>query len=140
MRQRRCQPRGAAPAKPADGAAAAQARRSAVHREAAAAAELFDYDAAIQPDRERPDTQPGAILRVMVDTDHWLSAGQDDESQAMIEGNRVFAPLRLNSGRNVGPYAKKDRLIASGLIWPENQDLLVAEGVPDAPARPGRDT
>ncbi len=32
---------------------------------------------------------------------------------------------KLNSGRNVGIYAKKDRLIASGLIWPENQDLLV---------------
>jgi hypothetical protein len=85
----------------------------------------FDYDAAIQPDRERPDAQPGAILRVVVDTDHWLSAGQDEESQAMIEGNRVFAPLRLNSGRNVGRYATRDRLIASGLIWPENQDLLI---------------
>ena len=85
----------------------------------------FDYDAAIKPDRERPDAQPGAILRVIVDTDHWLSAGQDAESQTMIEGSRVFAPLRLNSGRNVGIYAAKDRLIASGLIWPENQDLLV---------------
>jgi hypothetical protein len=85
----------------------------------------FDYDAAIQPDRERPDAQPGAILRLVVDTEHWLSAGQDPESQAMIEGNRVFAPLKLNSGRNVARYAAKDRLIASGLIWPENQDLLV---------------
>jgi hypothetical protein len=85
----------------------------------------FDYDAAIQPDRERPDAQPGAILRVIVDTEHWLSAGQDAESQTMIEGSRVFAPLKLNSGRNVGIYADKGRLIASGLIWPENQDLLV---------------
>jgi len=31
----------------------------------------------------------------------------------------------LSSGRNVGRYGTKDRLIASGLIWPENQDLLV---------------
>lgn len=43
----------------------------------------------------------------------------------MIEGARVFAPLKLNSGRNVGIYGKKDALIASGLIWPENQDLLI---------------
>ncbi|MDH4064280.1 MAG: M14 family metallopeptidase, partial [Acidobacteriota bacterium] len=85
----------------------------------------FDYDKAIQPDRERPDSQPGAILRVTIDTEHWLSAGQDAEAQAMIEGNRVFAPLRLDSGRNVGVYGTKGRLIASGLIWPENQDLLV---------------
>jgi hypothetical protein len=85
----------------------------------------FDYDKAIQPERERPASQPGAILRVAVETDHWLSAGHDDELYSMIEGNRVFAPLKLDSGRNVGIWAKKDRLIASGLVWPEAQDILV---------------
>jgi hypothetical protein len=54
-----------------------------------------------------------------------LSAGQDSETQVMIEGSRVFAPIKLNSGRNVGVYGKKETLIASGLIWPEGQDLLV---------------
>jgi hypothetical protein len=85
----------------------------------------FDYDKAIQPDRERPASQPGAILRVTLDTNHWLTAGSDGETQVMIEGNRVFAPLKLNSGRNVGVYATKDKLIASGLIWPDGQDILV---------------
>ena len=85
----------------------------------------FDYDKAIQPDRERPASQPGAILRVTLDTNHWLTAGNDGETQVMIEGNRVFAPIKLNSGRNVGVYATKDKLIASGLIWPEAQDILV---------------
>jgi hypothetical protein len=98
---------------------------SASSASAPSASSVFDYDAAIQPERERPDAQPGAILRVLVDTEHWLSAGQDGEVQAMIEGNRVFAPLRLNSGRNVARYGTKDHLVASGLIWPENQDLLV---------------
>jgi hypothetical protein len=37
----------------------------------------------------------------------------------------VFAPIKLNSGRNVGVYGKKDTFIASGLVWPEHQDLLV---------------
>ncbi len=87
--------------------------------------EVFDYDKAIQPDRERPASQPGAILRVTLDTNHWLTAGSDGETQVMIEGNRVFAPLKLNSGRNVGIYGTKDKLIASGLIWPEAQDILV---------------
>ncbi len=96
-----------------------------VRPEPSRATPAFDYDKAIQPDRERPASQPGAIMRVTVDTDHWLSAGQDDETQVMIEGQRVFAPIKLNSGRNVGIYGKKDRLIASGLIWPEAQDLLV---------------
>ena len=81
-----------------------------------AGAAEFDYDKAIQPDRERPASQPGAIVRVMLDTDHWLTAGGDEETQTMIDGNRVFAPLKLDAGRNVGVYAKKDRLIASGLI------------------------
>ncbi|HUQ87048.1 MAG TPA: hypothetical protein VM096_05780, partial [Vicinamibacterales bacterium] len=85
----------------------------------------FDYDKAIQPDRERPASQPGAILRVTLDTNHWLTAGNDGETQVMIEGNRVFAPLKLNSGTNVGVYAAKDKLIASGLIWPDAQDILV---------------
>ncbi len=85
----------------------------------------FDYDKAIQPERERPASQPGAILRVTLDTNHWLTAGNDGETQVMIEGNRVFAPVKLNSGRNVGIYATKDKLIASGLIWPDAQDILV---------------
>ena len=85
----------------------------------------FDYDKAIQPDRERPASQPGAILHVTLDTNHWLTAGNDNETQVMIEGNRVFAPLKLNSGRNVGVYGTKDKLIASGLIWPDAQDILV---------------
>ncbi|MFN2446862.1 MAG: M14 family metallopeptidase [Vicinamibacterales bacterium] len=91
----------------------------------AAAPAAFDYDKAIQPEREQPDAQPGAILRGTLDTDHWLSAGSDGETQLMVEGNRVLAPIKLNAGRNVGIYARKDRLIASGLVWPENQDLLV---------------
>jgi hypothetical protein len=85
----------------------------------------FDYDKAIQPDRERPASQPGAILRVTLATNHWLTAGHDAESPVMIEGNRVFAPIKLNSGRNVAVYATKDKLIASGLIWPDAQDILV---------------
>jgi hypothetical protein len=87
--------------------------------------EAFDYDKAIQPDRERPASQPGAILRVTLDTNHWLTAGHDAEAQVMIEGNRVFAPIKLNSGRNVGVYGTKDKLVASGLIWPDAQDILV---------------
>ena len=85
----------------------------------------FDYDKAIQPDRERPDAQPGALLRATVDTEHWLSAGSDGETAVVIEGSRVFAPIKLNAGRNVVYYANKASLVASGLIWPEGQDLLV---------------
>ncbi len=117
----------ASAAKPSAPSAAKPATSSAAPSASAPSGDpsVFDYDKAIQPERERPDAQPGAILRIAIDQDHWLSAGQDGETQAMIEGNRVFAPITLDKGRNVGVYVKKDRLIASGLIWPENQDLLV---------------
>jgi len=79
--------------------------------------EKFDYERAIQPAREQPETTPGALLRVRLDEDHWLAAGTDGEVQAMVEGDRVFAPIKLDRGRNVGVYAARERLLASGLIW-----------------------
>lgn len=78
---------------------------------------VFDYDQAIQPLREQPELTPGALLRVLLDREHWLAAGTDGEIQALVESTRVFAPLRLDRGRNVGIYATKERLLASGQIW-----------------------
>jgi hypothetical protein len=84
----------------------------------------FDYDKAIEPERERPESLAGALLRVRLDRNHWLTAGLDSELQAIVEGARVFAPLKLNAGRNVGVYETADRLVASGLVWKEAQPLL----------------
>jgi len=83
----------------------------------ASATAPIDLDKAIQPDRERPDGLPGALLRVTLDLEHWLSAGTDGEIQAMVEGARIFTPLKLDKGRNVGVYGKGDALVASGLVW-----------------------
>ncbi len=87
-------------------------------------AKPFDYDKAIEPDRERPENLAGAMLRVRLDRTHWLTAGLDDEIQVVVEGARVFAPLKLDVGRNVGVYAPADRLVAAGLVWKEAQPLL----------------
>jgi hypothetical protein len=84
----------------------------------------FDYDKAIQPDRERPENVPGALLRVSIDQEHWLSSGQDGEMAALVEGQRVFTPIRLDRGRNVGVFLAKDQLVASGLVWDEARDQL----------------
>jgi hypothetical protein len=85
-----------------------------------------DFEKAIQPERERPENTPGAMLRVRLNEEHWVTAGFDGEIQAIVEGNRVFAPIRLDKGRNVGVYVAKDRLVASGLAW-ENAQALLAE-------------
>ena len=87
-------------------------------------AKPFDFDKAILPERERPENTPGAMLRVQLDTEHWLASGTDGEIQVMVEGQRVFTPVKLDKGRNVGVYAKKDRLVAGGLVWEEARDQL----------------
>jgi hypothetical protein len=89
-----------------------------------AARRAGDYEQAIQPARELPELVPGALLRVSLDLDHWMSAGTDGEIQTMVESRRVFSPIKLDRGRNVGIYAPKDRLIASGLLWPDSLNQL----------------
>jgi hypothetical protein len=84
----------------------------------------FDFDKAIQPERERPENLAGAVLRVALYPYHWLTAGLDGEIQAVVEGARVFAPLKLDAGVNVGTYASADRVVAAGLVWKEAQPLL----------------
>jgi len=79
----------------------------------------YDYDAAITPPRERPESTSGVIARVLLNMEHWLSSGTDGEVQVMVEGNRVFRPLTLDRGTNVGVYADEPRLVAGGLVWPE---------------------
>jgi hypothetical protein len=86
--------------------------------------EPFDLEKAVQPERERPDAVPGAILRVTLDPEHWLSAGTDGEIQAIVESRRVFTPMKLDKGTNVGVYAKKDSVVESGLVWDDVRDLL----------------
>jgi hypothetical protein len=84
----------------------------------------FEYEKAIQPERERPESLAGAMLRVKLDRNHWLTAGLDGEIQVVYEGARVFAPLKLDAGRNVAVYETVDRLVAAGLVWKEAQPLL----------------
>jgi len=87
-------------------------------------AKPFDYDEAITPERERPENLAGAMLRVRLDRTHWLTAGLDEEIQVVVEGSRVFAPLKLDAGRNVAVYQPVDRLVASGHVWEEARPLL----------------
>jgi hypothetical protein len=82
----------------------------------------FDYNRAVTPDRPRPDVIAGAILRGSLDPEHWLSAGLDSEFQVMVEGQRVFTPIKLDKGANVGVYAAADKLAVSGVVWKENKE------------------
>jgi hypothetical protein len=84
----------------------------------------IDYFEEIVPADEAPESVPGAILRVVLDDDHWLSAGTDGEIGALVEGSRIFRPLTLDDGTNVGRYADLEELVLSGIVWEEARPQL----------------
>ena len=87
----------------------------------------IDYLEQIVPEDEAPEAVPGAILRVLLDREHWLSAGTDGEIGVLVEGSRVFSPLDLDDGVNVGRYAELDRLVLSGVVWEEARPQLASK-------------
>ncbi len=87
----------------------------------------IDYLDEIVPDDESPESVPGAILRVILDQNHWLSAGTDGEIGVLVEGSRVFRPLTLDDGTNVGRYGELDDLVLSGIVWEEARPQLASK-------------
>ena len=84
----------------------------------------IDYLEAIAPASESPEQTPGAILNVDLDTGHWLAAGTDGRVGALVSGTRIFSPLTLDNGTNVGIYAPPDDLVAGGIVWEEARPQL----------------
>ena len=84
----------------------------------------IEYLDAISPEDESPEGVPGAILRTVLDTEHWLAAGTDGEIGVLVEGSRVFSPITLDEGTNVGRYADLESLVLSGIVWDESRPQL----------------
>ncbi|HUF68861.1 MAG TPA: M14 family zinc carboxypeptidase [Longimicrobiales bacterium] len=90
----------------------------------AAGSQPIDYLDAIVPDSEAPEPVPGALVRVLADTSHILAAGTGGELAAMVNSSRIFSPLTLDRGTNVGSYAGVDDMLLSGIIWEETRPQL----------------
>ncbi len=84
----------------------------------------IDFLEAIAPEDEPPEDTPGAILRVILDREHWLSAGTDGEIGAVVQGTRIFSPIRLDEGTNVGRYDDEEGLVLGGIVWDEAEPQL----------------
>jgi len=84
----------------------------------------IDYLEAITPATEPPEQTPGAILNVDLDTTHWLTAGTDGRVGALVSSSRIFSPLTLGDGTNVGIYAPPEELVAGGIVWEEARPQL----------------
>ena len=100
----------------------------------------IEYLDAIVPADEAPASVPGAILRVLLDDDHWLASGTDGEIGVLVEGSRVFRPVTLADGTNVGRYADEDDLLLGGIVWEESRAPAGQQGLshPISPSDPAR--
>jgi hypothetical protein len=96
-------------------------------RPAAAMKQPIDLLQAITPDREPPERTSGAILNVVLDTTSWLAAGTDGTIGVMVDGSRIFTPLKLNEGTNVGVYGDMDHLVAGGIVWQDARPQLASK-------------
>ncbi|MGB1779837.1 MAG: M14 family zinc carboxypeptidase, partial [Longimicrobiales bacterium] len=87
----------------------------------------IEYLDEIVPEDEAPEGVPGAILRVVLDRNHWMSSGTDGEIGVLVEGSRVFSPMTLDDGANVGRYGTLDDLVLSGIVWEEARPQLASK-------------
>lgn len=92
--------------------------------EAAEIASDAEYREAIKDQQALPDTLPGALLNVVAERDHFLSAGYDDGAVVLATGTQIFTPLGRDDGINVLRFAAPANLIASGYVWDENRRQL----------------
>ena len=79
---------------------------------------------AIENDKDMPDSVAGVLANVEVDQEHWLTAGVNPRVVGMVYGNDIYAPVKLESGKNVAWFASKDNVLASGYLWEENKPQL----------------
>ena len=82
------------------------------------------YRDAISSHGERPDYAPPALLRTVVDREHWLAAGLPKTLYVIAGGRSIFRPLTRDDGTNVIRYATADQVLASGYLWAENRRQL----------------
>ena len=81
-------------------------------------------DQTIEPEDEFPSNTPGAIARLSVNQEHWLGFGFGPTTNAIVESNRIFTPLKLDKGVNVARYLPENKMLLSGLMWEDAQAQL----------------
>jgi hypothetical protein len=83
-----------------------------------------DFDKITRAATELPDSVPGAIARVRIRPDYWLTAGMGDTVHTMVEGRAIYAPVKADKGINAAYYDAADKLVVSGHLWAENKKQM----------------
>ncbi len=87
----------------------------------------IEYLDAIEPLDEGPEPVPGAILKAILDTEHWLAAGTDGEMGVLVDNDLVLSPITLDNGHNVARFAEVDDLVMSGVVWDDARPQLAGK-------------
>lgn len=100
---------------------------------------LEEFESAVRPEAESPDSVAGVLIRAEVDPEHWLAAGVAPTLNVLVRGDRVFRPITRDEGRNVVRFAGPDELRVGGYLWDENRRQLAYKPfVVDQPHGRGR--
>jgi hypothetical protein len=83
-----------------------------------------DYKAMITPEKDRPDSVAGELVRSNVDPDHLLGAGVAPSFFNDTATTEIYTPVTTDKGVNVAVFSKAEELLASGYIWEENRKQL----------------
>ena len=76
-----------------------------------------DFRKAITPETEPPDSTAGFIAKATLDGDHWATAGAQRTVHAVVSGNDIYTPIKLDKGINTAVFAGPDEVLASGYLW-----------------------
>lgn len=68
---------------------------------------------------------PGAILRVVLDTESLIAAGfPDGRVDVLVNSRRIFSPLKLDKGINVALFGGAEELVQSGFVLAASREQL----------------
>ncbi len=83
-----------------------------------------EFEKAILPEAELPDSLHGVLVRAKVNTEAWVTAGVPDTVYVLASGRSIFTPIKLDKGVNAVYFAGPDEVMASGYMWEQNRKQL----------------
>jgi hypothetical protein len=83
-----------------------------------------DFDLATQPGDELPGSLHGALAKVKVGREHWITAGVPETVYALVSGRAIYQPLKEDQGVNAAVFAGPNEVLASGYMWDEYRKQL----------------
>jgi hypothetical protein len=83
-----------------------------------------DFEKAIAPDSELPDSLHGVLLRAKVNQESWVTAGVPETVNVLVTGRAIFSPIKMDHGLNAVYYDRPDSILASGFMWEPNRKQL----------------